>query len=75
MITPPGKRSDNLKVHLVDFGFVDKFIDDETKEHIKEGEIVNNFQGNLFYSSVNQMNFLKTSARDDVISAFYLVLF
>ena len=43
MITPPGRCDEKLKVHLVDFGFVDKFTNDETKEHIREGETVDKF--------------------------------
>lgn len=74
MITPPAKENDKLKVHLIDFGGADKFIDDDTKEHIQEGEQVEKFPGNPLYSSVNQMNFMRTSPRDDIISVFYLVL-
>ena len=34
MITPPSSDDETLKVHLIDFGFADKFINDDTKEHI-----------------------------------------
>lgn len=74
MITPPASEDGTLKVHLIDFGFVDKFVDGSTNEHIKEGETVDKFQGNLLFSSIDQMNFMRTSARDDIISIFYLVL-
>ena len=43
MITPPGKDNTKLQVHLIDFGFADKYIDDKSKEHIKEGETVDKF--------------------------------
>ena len=74
MITPPDGEGEKLKVHLIDYGFVDKFIN-TTSGHIKEGEKVTNFRGNLLFSSVNQMNFMRTSALDDIISVFYLVLY
>ena len=61
-------------MHLIDFGFANKLIDEETGKHIKEGDSVEQFQGNLYFSSFNQMNFKKTSAKDDMISVFYLVL-
>ena len=53
MITPPGKSDEKLQVHLIDFGCADKFIDEETNEHIKEGETVSKFNGNLLFSSLN----------------------
>lgn len=74
MITPPGSPDENLKVHLIDYGFVDKFFNYDTNEHIKEWETVENFRGNLFFSSIDQMNFMRTSARDDIKSVFYLIL-
>ena len=73
MITP-AKEGGSLKVHLIDFGFVDKFVDETTKKHIEDGELVDIFRGNLLYSSLNQMNFLRTSPKDDIISVFYIVL-
>lgn len=74
MITPPS-QSEKLKVHLIDFGCVDKF-DRNKDEPIKEGEaeFVTEFKGNLLYASVNQMNFMRTSPKDDIISVFYLVV-
>ena len=33
------------------------------------------FQGNLLFSSVSQMKFLKTSRRDDFISLFYMIVY
>ena len=74
MITPPGDDNERLRVHLIDYGFVDKFIKNGTNDHIEEGEKVVYFRGNLHFSSVHQMSFMRTSARDDIISVFYLVL-
>ena len=74
MITPPSKGDEKLKVHLIDFGCADKFIDETTKEHIKEGELKNDFKGNILYASINQMDFIRTSPRDDIESVFYLIM-
>lgn len=53
MITPPSDDKDQLQVHLIDFGMAKKFFDDETNEHIKEGYQVDEFEGNMFYSSLH----------------------
>jgi hypothetical protein len=33
------------------------------------------FKGSLLFSSINQLNFLKTSRRDDMMSMFYLLIY
>ena len=53
MITPPSDDNERLRVHLIDYGFVDKFIKNGTNDHIEEGETVDNFRGNLLFSSVH----------------------
>lgn len=50
----------------MDFGFSDKFIQDSNGKHIEENETTDMFQGNLLFASVDQMNFRKTSRRDDI---------
>ena len=62
------------KVYLIDFGFSDKFMSDITGEHIEENEEVKTFRGNLVYSSLRQMKFLKTSRKDDLVSLFYMIV-
>ena len=63
------------KVFLIDFGFAAKFIKDKSGEHIESNETTDMFQGNLLFSSVTQMKFLKTSRKDDMISLFYMIAY
>lgn len=58
----------------MDFGFADKFVSDHTGKHIEEKEALDMFQGNLMFASLDQMNFYKTSRRDDLLSLFYLIV-
>jgi hypothetical protein len=41
--------------------------------HISES-LLKYFEGNFLYSSANQMSFMATSRRDDLISLFYLLI-
>ena len=59
----------------MDFGFSDKFIQDSNGKHIEENETTDMFQGNLLFASVDQMNFRKTSRRDDILSLFYMIIY
>lgn len=43
MITPPDSDNGQVKVHLIDFGFARKFVAEESKAHMKEGEEVEDF--------------------------------
>ena len=61
------------QVTLIDFGLADKFVFDGTKDHIAESSSVDTFRGNLYFSSLRQMNFLRTSRKDDFIALFYLL--
>ena len=63
------------KVFLIDFGFAAKFLKDKTGDHIEINEGTDMFQGNLLFSSVSQMKFLKTSRRDDIMSLFYMIVY
>ena len=45
----------------------------KSDSHIKQ-EKLTKFQGNLRYSSINQLNFQTTSRRDDLISMFYVLV-
>ena len=75
MVDPPVKEGETLKIHLIDFGLAEKTINDLPHEPVQEGQLVDYFKGNIHYSTVNQMKFLKTSPRDDIISLFYLIVF
>lgn len=63
----------NFNVVLIDFGFATKFMASRGVHHPTPTSL-KAFQGNIFYSSQNQMSFMSTSRRDDVISACYLML-
>ena len=40
------------KVHLVDYGFADKYVKENSKDHIDSDHSVDTFRGNLDYSSL-----------------------
>jgi len=61
-------------LHLVDFGFATSFVDKKTGLHISQEE-VETFRGNMIFGSLNQLNFLKTSRRDDLISLLYMTIY
>ena len=63
------------KVHLIDFGYSEKFVKEDGKQHISEETTVEIFKGNIVLSSIRQMTFLKTSRKDDLISLFYMIIF
>tara|TARA_B110000305_G_C18989330_1_gene425363 strand:- start:82 stop:408 length:327 start_codon:yes stop_codon:yes gene_type:complete len=73
MINTNGKMEDNPDVFLIDFGCASKYECATTKKHITESEEVMYFRGNLIFSSIRQMDFFKTSRRDDLIAVFYLM--
>jgi len=64
-------QEDKLKVTLIDFGFAKQYIN--MGKHIEQSRMTS-FQGNLIFSSINQMNFISTSRRDDIISMCYIFL-
>lgn len=65
---------DNCTLHLVDFGFAQRYIDKKTRQHIEPQEI-QTFRGNMIFASLNQLNFQMTSRRDDLISLCYLLIY
>jgi hypothetical protein len=64
----------DASLHLVDFGFATRFIDKSTGLHIEEDE-VSTFRGNMIFGSLNQLNFMTTSRRDDLISLCYMMIY
>ena len=62
----------NLNVTIIDLGFASKFM--ESKDEHKNCMEVSKFEGNLLFSSTNQMNFITTSRRDDLQSACLILL-
>lgn len=65
---------DNYSVKLIDFGFVTRWREEFSSSHVQPGERPM-FQGNIVFSSVDQLNFKVTSRRDDLISLYYLLVF
>ena len=63
------------EIHLIDYGFSDKYYKKHVKEHISESDANNKFRGNMLFASERQMNFLKTSRKDDFVSLFYLLIY
>jgi len=61
-------------VTIVDFGFVSKYTDKKSGEHLKV-KYVDLFRGNFLFASQNQLDFKLTSRRDDLISLFYLLVY
>lgn len=64
----------NLRTTLIDFGFSHKFVD-QNGNHVSNNATVEKFQGNLLFSSLDQLNFKVTSRKDDMISLTYLLMF
>ena len=71
-----------MPLHLVDFGFTTKFVhhtvdeSDGVKRTVHKGkELQDVFRGNMVFSSLNQLQFMTTSRRDDLISLCYLLVF
>ena len=65
---------DMINVNLIDFGYITKYQDSTTKEHISKSK-VDMFRGNIVFSSVHQLKFDATGRRDDMISLFYLMIY
>jgi len=75
MINTNGDLEAEPEVYLIDFGFAGKYTQDDSKTHIDSGSQTEMFEGNLLFASSNQMNFMRTSRRDDIISVFYLIIY
>ena len=61
MIDTQGDLDADPKVYLIDFGFAQKYVKKDGKEHISDNERVQFFKGNIIFASQRQMAFLKTS--------------
>jgi serine/threonine protein kinase len=64
----------DASLHLVDFGFATRYFDKSTGLHMEEDE-VDTFRGNMIFGSLNQLNFMTTSRRDDLISLCYMIIY
>ena len=64
----------NISINLIDLGMSKRFINKDTGEHIFRHD-VKEFEGNLITASINQLQFMSPSARDDLESIVYIVCF
>lgn len=64
--------SENVQFSLVDFGLCSRWMSEETGSHLQRKRIAY-FVGNLYYSSVNQLQSMTSSRRDDLHSLAYLL--
>jgi serine/threonine protein kinase len=64
---------DQMEVTLIDFGLCQKYV--KSGLHLEQGDQVTHFQGNLTFASLNQLNFLSTTRRDDILSLTYLLIY
>ena len=75
------KKSSNvyaqLKINLIDFGFATQFMEFDKDNRVKhcEPEELENFRGNIIFASPNQLDFMSTSRRDDLISLCYMIIY
>ena len=60
------------KVNMTSFGYAQMYL--EHSEHI-DHLAVETFKGVMPFASLNQMNYMNTSRRDDLISLVYLMVF
>ena len=67
-------KDDKIVVKLIDFGFSDTFLTPDGK-HQEESSERQQFKGNMLFSSVRQLSFMRTSRRDDLISLCYLLVY
>lgn len=61
------------EVTLIDFGFASTY-ENADGTHISDSEMSQAFYGNLYFASLDHMNFLKTSRKDDMIACFYMLI-
>ena len=64
----------DLTLSLVDFGFSTPFICMYDGSHRPPSKCMH-FRGNLLFGSKYQLNFDRTSRRDDLFSLFFLMIF
>ena len=61
------------KITLIDFGLCSSYVG-EGGQHIKRSQ-QKYFMGNMAMASVNAMNFMSVSRRDDLLSLCYLLVY
>jgi len=66
-------RYDPQEIYLIDFGLSSSFLDKNCK-HIKKKQL-NYFSGNLLFASLSSCRGCNKSRRDDIESAFYILVY
>ena len=69
-----GRDSNKHKVYLINFRRAKKYIDPKTKLLIPYNE-ENNFMGNFYFSSINQLSGIEVSRRDDIEALGYIFVY
>ena len=59
---------------LLNFGLTTKFKY-PNGTHLLNTETIESFHGNILFSSLDSMNFHKTSRKDDMVSLYYMMIF
>ena len=62
------------KAILIDFGLCDRFINSEGA-HTDQDQEVKEFSGNIIFATVRQLEFKKSSRKDDLMSLGYLLIY
>ena len=60
-------------LYLIDFGLATRFKDDN-RSHISKKQL-NKFNGNFLFASLNSCRGYNKSRRDDIESAFYVLIY
>jgi serine/threonine protein kinase len=66
-------REDPQDIFLIDFGLSKRYFD-ENGQHIEKKQL-NRFSGNLLFASLNSCRGFCKSRRDDIESAFYILVY
>lgn len=61
-----------IKVHLIDFGQAEKMNETPQTPDLNDRQKTN---GNMLFSSLNQLDSKQTHRIDDIISLFYLIAY
>ena len=65
---------DQYNINIKEMDFATRYLDEVTRDHVKKSHL-DEYHGNIKFSSLNQLKFHTTSRRDDMISLFYLLVF
>ena len=61
-------------LHLIDFGLASDWRDKTTNKHVPE-TTTKFFEGNMYFSNIQQLQIKRTSRRDDFHSLMYILIY